>query len=232
MKIRFIGSGGAFDYHYYNSSAIIHRQGQHYLIDCGNQIYARLCELKKASQIDHILITHTHDDHVGSLASLFLHQKHVARHTNRIKLYYPSESFKDTLVDYLSFAFRPVEDFVELLPLDALDFVHAIDTKGMHVPWMQTWGYVFEDGNETIAYSGDLGNETIVFDSLREKGKLGATVFHEITFWPEIDNHAYYKKLEAQLDDFTIYGYHCNPDDKPRDCKIPLVAETPSLHLR
>lgn len=231
MDIKFIGTGGAFDYEHFNSAALVTRQGANFLIDCGNRCYSRLRELGLADRIDHILITHTHDDHVGSLASLILHQKHVSSRKVRVKLYYPDEDFRKTLEDYLSFAFRPVTDYVELLPLDTLGFVDAINTKGLHVPWMQTWGYLFYENDQTLAYSGDLGDEAIVFDTLRAKGKTGATVFHEITFSKEISNHAYYKRLEPQLADFTIYGYHCHPAEKPADCKIPLVAEVPEWLL-
>jgi len=229
MKIRFLGSGGAFDYRYYNSSAILEWKGWHILIDCGNRIYSRLCELGLAGLPDAVVITHLHDDHAGSLSSLLAHRIYMEKNRRPLCIYYPDRAFLGLLRDFLSFSLRPIDKYATFLPLDKLSGAQAIDSSGRHVSWMPGRAYLFQEGQEVLAYSGDLADENFLFGKLKEKGLEGATVFHEITFDPEAKSHSYYKEVQKHLQNFRIYGYHCDPRDKAPDCRIPLVAETPGL---
>jgi hypothetical protein len=229
MKIRFLGSGGAFDFQYYNSSAILEWKGEQLLIDCGNRIYSRLCELGLAGLPDSVVITHLHDDHAGSLASLLAHRIYVEKSKRPLRIYYPDKFFLRLLRDFLSFSIRPIDRYATFLPLGELSGAQSIDTSGRHVSWMPSRAYLFQEGKDVLAYSGDLGDENFLFEKLKEKGMEGARVFHEITFDPEAKSHSYYKEVQNHLEDFRIYGYHCDPRDKSSDCRIPLVAETSGL---
>jgi len=229
MKIRFLGSGGAFDYRYYNSSAILVWKGRHILIDCGNRIYSRLCELGLAGLPDAVVITHLHDDHVGSLSSLLAHRIYVEKNSRPLCIYYPDLAFLELLHDFLSFSLRPIDKYATFLPLDELSGVQSIDSSGRHVSWMPSHAYLFQEGKEVCAYSGDIGDEDFIFKELMTRGFGEATVFHELSFDPLAAGHSYYKKVQKHLGNFSIYGYHCNPVNKPPDCRIPLVAETPRL---
>ena len=229
MKIRFLGSGGAFDFQYYNSSAILEWKGEQLLIDCGNRIYSRLCELGLAGLPDSVVITHLHDDHAGSLASLLAHRIYVEKSKRPLRIYYSDEFFLRLLRDFLSFSIRPIDRYATFLPLGELSGAQSIDTSGRHVSWMPSRAYLFQEGKDVLAYSGDLGDENFLFEKLKEKGMEGARVFHEITFDPEAKSHSYYKEVQNHLEDFRIYGYHCDPRDKSSDCRIPLVAETSGL---
>ena len=75
MELKFLGTGGAFDWECGNSSALVSFKGETILIDCGCVVYQQLCRLNLIDKIDAILITHFHDDHVGSLSSILAHRR-------------------------------------------------------------------------------------------------------------------------------------------------------------
>ena len=70
--LKFIGSGSAFNTKLGNTSAYYKIGHQMLLIDCGSNIFHRIKEHNLLEGIEdiHVLITHTHADHVGSLADL------------------------------------------------------------------------------------------------------------------------------------------------------------------
>lgn len=230
MDLKFIGTGGAFDYEYGNSSAWITLNGLHILLDCGNSVYARLRRLELADQIDYILITHMHDDHVGSLSTTILHHKHKRSPSQKARILYPDtingRSLRDRIRAYLSFSLPRPDEFVEFVPLSEVAGVSAIDTKDQHVKGMVSFGYSFEDENNVKVYSGDLGNKDTMFEyvkSLNTDKKV--QIFHEMTFHADTAVHVYYKDLMDHLPAFDIYGYHIDPRKSPADNTVPMVVE-------
>lgn len=225
MKVEFVGTGGAFDYQLGNSAALVAVQGKTVLIDAGHLVYGALREKKLASAMEAILLTHFHDDHVGSLSSLILHQVHLSESKKPLTILYPDEPFKDLIQGFLSYSLGLPQEKAEFVSLNTFPGITAIETTGKHIEWMKSFAYVFEEGDQVVAYSGDLGDPDIVFDWLRKQDMTGATVFHEVAFDLNLPHHSYYKDLEKHLSDFTIYGYHCDPANKPNDCLLPLVEE-------
>lgn len=73
--LKFIGSGSAFNTKLGNNSAYYKEGNQMLLIDCGSNVFQRIKENNLLNGIEHIhvAITHTHADHVGSLADLILY---------------------------------------------------------------------------------------------------------------------------------------------------------------
>jgi ribonuclease BN (tRNA processing enzyme) len=76
--LKFIGRGSCGNIKEGNNSAYIKRGEHLMLIDCGRNIYDRIKQSKLLKDIKHvhILITHFHDDHVGSLGSLIFHLRY------------------------------------------------------------------------------------------------------------------------------------------------------------
>lgn len=72
--LKFIGNGSAFNVERGNNSAYYIEGNQMLLIDCGSNIFERIIKANLLEGIEHIhvLVTHTHADHVGSLADLIL----------------------------------------------------------------------------------------------------------------------------------------------------------------
>ncbi|KOP80103.1 hypothetical protein AMS59_01440 [Lysinibacillus sp. FJAT-14745] len=73
--LKFIGSGSAFNTKLGNNAAYYKVGNQMLLIDCGSNIFHRIKENNLLEGIEHIhvLITHTHADHVGSLADFIFY---------------------------------------------------------------------------------------------------------------------------------------------------------------
>lgn len=223
MKIKFLGTGGAFDFEYGNSSAIIECNDKKILIDCGHTVFPKLMQLQLVSELDYILITHLHDDHVGSLSTLIFYL-HFFHKQKEVILITP-KNFQNELINFLNFSQKNVLNYITIEELP--DFIIPIDTFNRHYPNMQTYGYIFSENDHHIVYSGDINDTDFLFSQVKSYSFSGkTTVFHDITFNPFAKNaHAYYKDIERYIDDFEIWGYHCNPKFKPADCQISLVIE-------
>ncbi len=244
MNLRFLGVGGAFDPEFGSSSALVESGADTLtLIDCGCTTYLDLRRTGMVDRVTHVLITHMHDDHVGSLGSLIYHHYYI--NGRKLELVYPS-ALHQPLLTLLGqqHTSGPVAERVELREMDAESSHDSRRIGEMHVDWLETtdrhqkgmpsFAYLLSREGETsprnnlIVYSGDLGDPDFLFHHLEERGLTGATVFHDV-FFPDIRNevHPSYKDLERHLDRWIIRGYHNNPTKKPPDCQIRLVWEDP-----
>ncbi|MCB0839644.1 MAG: ribonuclease Z [Bacteroidetes bacterium] len=229
MQINFIGTGGAFDFQLGNSAALLDFRGHRILIDCGNSTYKQLREARLADTIDHILITHLHDDHVGSLSTFLLHSKYFLKASRKANILVPSKSFLDYLCEFLRFSIPNYKDVVTFTDLSEFEGITAVDTYGLHIPEMPSFGYIFEDGEDVYAYSGDLRDPHIIFQTLEAQNYVNkkVKVFHDLNFDPNDSVHCYYKEIIPYLEKYKIYAYHLDPRDNPEDNPIPLLADFP-----
>ena len=227
MNIQFLGTGGAFDYQYNNSAAIVNCRGQKILIDCGHSIYPAIRKQNAMDDIQQVLITHTHDDHIGSLSTLAAHLQIFGQ--RKLVLLWPEEHFLKELKKLFEYTLQDVGKYLDFKPIDEVEGVHYINTYGQHTENMQSYAYYFEEDGKRIVYSGDLGDCEPLFKSLDKLQEMDTMVFHDITFNKLAKAHAYYKDLMRYSEQYTIYGYHCDPQKNPDDNSIPLVENNPQL---
>ncbi|RMG27416.1 MAG: ribonuclease Z [Bacteroidetes bacterium] len=231
MQIKFIGTGGAFDHEYGNSSALVSMSGKHILIDCGYNVYPRLAEKQVVDLIDYIVITHLHDDHAGSLATALLHRKHRSAVHIKPTILYPNEEFLADVQAFLAFSLLKPDNYAHFAPIQSVQGVGAIETTNLHAVGMKSFAYYFRENDELILYSGDIGQPELLFEFLGRQQAGSIRVFHEMCFANADGVHTHYKKLIPYLKQYEIYAYHLNPQMAPADNPIPLVYHQPAFML-
>lgn len=211
---------------YGNASATLEAHGRRILIDCGHAVYPALRRLNLVQSISHILLTHLHDDHCGSLGTLIFDMHFIRQ--QRPVLLLPDDGFRRQVHAYLSVYMGNPANFVDLqlIAEAGMHWIRPVDTLGCHMPGMQTYAYVFTEGNEVIAYSGDLNSPDRVFSCLSDYDPKRVTVFHEVDFHGS-PAHTHYTALHAWLERYRIFGYHCDPACEPQDNRVPLVVRSP-----
>lgn len=103
-ELQFLGRGSAFNVKEGNNSAFIKSDDdtQMLLIDCGGTVFSQLLKLNVLDGVEelHILITHLHADHVGSLADLLFYM--IYRTSIKFDIIVGSENIAIHLIELLS----------------------------------------------------------------------------------------------------------------------------------
>lgn len=222
-NIRFISTGGVFDYKIGNSSAMVNCKIGNVLIDCGYTVYPELVERDIVDKIDYLLITHLHGDHVGSIHPLILHLVNKCR--KKVKIIYPTESFLKLVQNYLEIFLVDTSKYIEFVNIRDVDEVGFVDTTNQHIDGMESYAYYFNLEKDFIFYSGDLGNIQITESVLKTIEHSNIIVFHETSFI-QGKAHVFYKELMdfSQRNKYSVYAYHCNHMIAPEDCNLKFVA--------
>ena len=179
MRIQVLGVGQAFSPEIGNSSIILWDDDRGFLIDCGYTVYPILKQKKLIDRIDKVFITHNHDDHIGSLASLFYHKRFVLNqkikffgisdHMNYLKAIDPNFDFEKQAKDY----FILDEESIQTIPVN--------HSEGVPAEAFYNYGVLF---------SGDTS------ESLLEtpEARTAKIILHEVSF-ADVPVHAYFNKL-------------------------------------
>jgi len=228
MQIKFIGTGGAFDFSKGNASAIVEVAGHTILVDCGFTTLSALAKHDIINNIDYILVTHLHGDHVGSLPTLLAYFEHRLQRTPP-KIIVPNKAFQHDLTTFLNLTQELKR--AEFLPIEQFPNIGFVDTTGSHVPEMPTFGYYFTENDHLIYYSGDTGDVHRAKEFLTTRTESKVQVFHETTFMQKGTAHVYYDVLQTELADYEVYAYHIAKENKPADCTLNLVEEFPEFVL-
>ena len=216
VDIKPIGYGGAFATHEGHSSFLVSDMvsKKNLLIDCGSLVYRKLRETFLSDQIDAVYITHTHEDHIGSLSSLiyenwFVHKRKLAIFChNNVRHILTKYLITVCNHDYNQFDMPPYrEELLEnLFPSFSLsDF----NTTSFHFPDFPTAGLILDIKNKEevfkVVFSGDLG--VPVWDVIGEKGDL---IFQDAGTYKFTEGHhlavphAYYEDCDRE----NVYLYH------------------------
>jgi ribonuclease BN (tRNA processing enzyme) len=156
--LNFIGIGSAFNTKLGNTCAFMRRQNSMILVDCGGTVFHRLRELKLLEGLQqlHIIITHTHPDHVGSLGEViyFLH------YTLKVvpKLYFPDKELMGIFLKCIGVQPKMLEMVsnleVQINDLE-LGYWYLSFLPVSHSPTIPAFGFILENEDSRIYYSGD-----------------------------------------------------------------------------
>lgn len=149
LELHFLGTGGAFYPAEGSNGAFFRRGDDLYLLDCGESCFATLkrlglLEVRGGRLI--ILLTHLHADHCGSLGTTCLY---AASRFSRVTVVHPHPQ-ADTLLSLMGIR-DGVVDRVERWEDGGLR-VRPVPVRHLHLP---SFGYLLDDGEETLYYSGD-----------------------------------------------------------------------------
>ena len=175
MKLNFLGDGSAFNLDSDNTAAYMFVNDALILIDCGELICNRIIKRGLLDRVNrvHLLITHTHSDHIGSLEGFIYYITYLT--DKSISVYYPHPSRLDKMM-YMqglekSYHTLPVSEEIEGIRIEAVKQKHMFGA----------YGYFFYAEDDAFFYSGDTSviNQKAV-QAFRE-GKINR-IYHEVSF--------------------------------------------------
>jgi ribonuclease BN (tRNA processing enzyme) len=180
IQIQMIGTGSAFAKRYFNNNAILSVNGFRLLIDCGVTAPYALHQLGVAlPELDGILITHIHGDHIGGLEEVAFRMKFV--HQDKLALFVPSaiekplwdSSLRGALEEKTSHCIDLESYFhVKSLKAEQPVFLHEgltlelIPTK--HIPNKPSYAVLL---NDSVFYSSDMTFDPALLTALVTSGR-------------------------------------------------------------
>lgn len=226
MQIKFLGTGGAFDLEKGNAAAVVSLNDKNILVDAGFSTILKLAKTDYVNKIDHILITHLHGDHVGSLPTLLAYFHHKLG-IEVPKIIVPSKSFQEDLHQLLTLTWA--SNRVEYVAISDFEDIGFIDTTNQHVGGMTSYSYYFVEKDHLIYYSGDIGNADTAKKFLDSRNESKIQVFHETTPSTEMPVHTSYLEVQEKLKDYDTYVYHIAKENMPADCTLKMVENCPDF---
>ena len=201
MKLTILGSGcPSVDLERHGPSALIDcGKGAKILIDCGSGVTQRLLEHGvTGKEIDALLLTHLHSDHIVDLFQLIISSWHQGRSQPQ-KIYGPRGT--QVYVDQLMKLWKPEleqriaheqRSSTKALEVEVTEIENGTEIKFgemeikavevMHEPVKHAFGFVFETKNEKAVISGD----TKYCPTLIEAAKKADVLLHEVFIHDEM----------------------------------------------
>lgn len=161
QTLKFIGNGSAFNTKLGNNGAFMKFGSALFLIDCGSVTFDRLIQAKILDDVDdcHILITHFHPDHIGSLGDLAFYLYYIKKIVP--KIYTPQKTLLDTVAMIMGY-----NKCCEIVRIDTIsgrnflfedDMLYVEPIKAYHDDALDCYGYdIYNfETRKRIYYSGD-----------------------------------------------------------------------------
>lgn len=180
------------------------------LIDCGNGIVSRLQHYCKIQELDFIILSHVHFDHMADLHLIkyaLETKRYYGEKIERIKLFLPEPAKDEEVYDESLFDITYIHDNMEI-GID--DFIITFK-KMVHI--IDSYGLAIQNENIKFVYSGDTGYT----DTLVDLAKDADILLCESTI---------VKKQEA----FPI-NHHLSVEEACRICQLANCKQLILTHL-
>ncbi|SDW34555.1 Ribonuclease BN, tRNA processing enzyme [Paenibacillus sp. CF384] len=238
MDIQMLGTGSAFAKTYFNNNALFYTDRHTLLLDCGTTALLSMHQLgKSVDEIDAVLISHIHADHIGGLEEFAFQMKFIY---NRKPKLFIHESLVNSLWEsslkggLLQDECPALEDYFEVIPLqtgvstELLPgfVVQAIHTD--HIPNKFSFSFLI---NENFFYSADMRFNPGLLEQLVQDGVQ--TIFHDCQLKPPGVVHATLQELQSLPPHIQerIWLMHYD-DSKPKDLDRDGVMRFVEQHKR
>ena len=144
QTLTFLGKDSGFGEK--NNSSYIEIENKLILIDCGFTVFQQVKNKYNFENYEsiHIIITHLHNDHAGSLSQLILYLWFI--YHKKVNIFSKCEHIKD----YLDITGTPPEAYELRESIDNLKFI-----KTTHTLYLDAYGFILKIKNRTILYTGD-----------------------------------------------------------------------------
>ena len=143
LSIFFIGTGSAFAKTMFQNNILIVKGNEHLLIDCGTRCMASLNKVGiHATDLDNILITHTHADHIGGLEEIMLSNRYIS---NKKPLIVVNEEFENILWEQSLRGGTAYSEIHNGEPLGFGDFWNILRPELIEDMPRETWGFQLSD---------------------------------------------------------------------------------------
>ncbi|MEK4824534.1 MBL fold metallo-hydrolase [Niallia sp. FSL W8-0951] len=222
IKIKALGTGGAFTKHYHNNY-VFELGDRKLLLDAGTTLRYSLNESGyKESDITDMVITHLHSDHVGGLEEFAQRCKWIYNH--KPNLWVRSDLLQG-LSNILSYGLctdgLSIQDYFNIqyvedeFMIGRTYAVEMVKTDNLHSQGMLSMGLkINELGSNNIVFTSDIAkHEVAQFDGVIDDST--AALFHDISLIPN-PVHSYIedvvKYYEGKIDLDKIYGMHYQDD--------------------
>lgn len=201
-RLYFLGTGDSESICYWNTNLLLETGGRRLLIDCGYTVKYALRDVGLTlADIDGIVITHVHADHVFGLERAGYETRYT--YGKRIPLFMAPHLlpvlWEQTLKGCMGLSSdgeNELGDFFDVQPIDARGFKFhgcAIETfPTVHTPGMATYGLIFDnhviftaDSKPLDWLAADRSTRRILHDcSLQNGNPVHATLHELIRFYP------------------------------------------------
>lgn len=230
FKIVPLGYGGAWDYAEGNSAFLISTgDNPPVLVDCGSTVHEKLLKYVGNSRdiIDnnHIIITHTHEDHVGSLSNNIYYRYFQAlmREENAHTVIIAAEHVQPLIRTKLKLINNHSENQFTIKPDGVYENLGLslafVNTTSHHFEVFPTSGIIMRNAKgEYCVISGDINvpiftiiqtQFPLIYKEM-EANPERVVILHDATVYDyEKNPHCFYKKLLPYKKKFPyIYTYH------------------------
>ena len=171
VNVKVLGCGSAFTPQSVSTSFLIEYDDYDVLVDCGFRVFEKLITIGyDFRRLKYVAITHTHEDHISQLASLFHYIIWMTPYdTPRIIADGVAESVSVDVVKYLQKMEVPRNKI--FMAWDGI--CSSFRTKHTNI---SSCGFVFEDDVNSFVITGDTKCIMEVVDIYREKTSIGKNV--------------------------------------------------------